>query len=125
MDFNGGLAGVDFRRDLLVEKAGDEQWKDLTFARSQRSHTPLELPDLFLTQTSKAVVLEGRLNGINQVLVVKGFNQEFDGSGLHGFHAHGDVSVGGDEDNGNPDVGLTQLTLKIDSADSWQSHVEN
>jgi hypothetical protein len=33
--------------------------------------------------------------------------------------------VGSDEDNGNADVGFAQLTLKIDSADAWQSHVED
>src|ERR1700737_732859 len=125
MDFYGGLAGIHFRCDLLVETAGDDQRKYLTFAWSQRSQAALEFGDLGLRQTSNAVFFQRHLNGIEQILVVERFNKEFHGSSLHGFDAHRDVAVRRDEENRNADVGLVQLTLKIDSADSRQSHVED
>ncbi len=53
------------------------------------------------------------------------FDEKFDGSGLHGLNTHGDVAMRGDKDNGNADVGLVQLMLKIESADSGQSDIEN
>src|ERR1700686_146722 len=125
MDFYGRLAGIYFRCDLLVETAREEQRKHLTLARTQRSQAPLEFTHLTLAQTSNSVLLQSHMNGIHQVLVVKRFDQEVDGSSLHGFNAHRDVAMCGDEDNRNPDIRLTQLTLKVDAANSWQSYVQN
>ncbi len=73
---------------------------------------PLEVTNLGLAQTSKSIFLERHLHGIEQILVVKRFDQEFDGSSLHGFNAHGDVAMRGYEDNRNADVGLAQADVE-------------
>src|ERR1700686_3018798 len=125
MDFNGGLAGIHFRGDLLVKTAGDDQREDPALSGSQRLQATLKLGDFGGAQASKWFLLKRRLNGIEQILVVERFDQEFHGSSLHGLNAHGDVAVGSDEDNRDPDVALVQLTLKIDPANSRQPHVED
>jgi hypothetical protein len=65
------------------------------------------------------------MNGIQQVLIPKGLGEELDRAGFHGFHGHRNISVTGDEDDGNPQAGVRQLALKVQTVNSGKSYVKN
>jgi Outer membrane efflux protein len=65
------------------------------------------------------------LDRVEQLLIPEGLGQKFHRARLHGLHRHGNVPMTGDEDDGDRDAGLGQLTLEIEAAQSRQSHIQN
>ncbi len=52
------------------------------------------------------------MDSIQQVLVPEGLGKELHRAGFHGLHRHRNISMPGDEDDGNPDARIRQLALK-------------
>src|SRR5437588_12143108 len=65
------------------------------------------------------------MDRIQQILVAKWLSQEFDRTGFHGLHRHGNMPMPGDEDDGDPDARVNQLVLKVQAVDSRESYVQN
>jgi hypothetical protein len=65
------------------------------------------------------------VDGIEQFLVAERLRQEINRAGFHRPHTYWNVAMTGDKDDGNPDTGIGQLALKIQTADSGKSDVKN
>ncbi len=65
------------------------------------------------------------MDRIQQIQVFERLGQELHGTGFHSLHRHRNISMTGDEDDGNLDTGVTQLTLKIQTVDARKAHVQN
>ena len=102
-------AGSDLGGDLLVEKAGNYQWQHFALPRGQPFKALPQRGDFVLLLASGCVPLQGEVNRVQQILIAEWFGQELDGSGLHGPDRHWDVTVAGNKDNRNGNVGLGQL----------------
>ena len=73
----------------------------------------------------QAVAFDGRLDGIQQVLVAERLGQKLARSVLHRAHAHGNVAMTRDEDDGNGVAEYSQFALEIQPAQAGQPHVEH
>src|SRR4029077_5916733 len=125
VDFYCGLAGSNFRGNLLIEPSGNHQSHYLPLSRSQSVIALLQIVDLALLFLRGVVPLERLLNCIQQILIPERFCQKFHGTRLQCPHRHRDVTVRRDEDDGDLHSALSQSTLKIESAHPRQSYVEN
>ena len=72
-----------------------------------------------------AVALDGRVDGVEQHLLVERLGEELDRAGLHRAHGHRNVAVPGDEDDRQSDACFRELLLKGESAHARQPHVEH
>ncbi len=104
MDLDRHFAQFELSGNLLVAATGDDERKDLSFARRQGLETFLQFGDKFGLSPTGAVALDPRLDRIEQFLLVQGLGQEFDGPGLHRPHRHGNVAVTADKYDGKFDI---------------------
>src|SRR5216683_4532020 len=118
MDLHGDFAGPKVISDLLIEPARNHQSHDLALACGQRLVTVSQLAKLTLLLARHTVAVQSLVDRIQQVLVPKGLGQELHRTGLHGLHRHRNISVTGDEDDGNLDARVSQLALKFKTIDS-------
>ena len=72
-----------------------------------------------------AVLGDGALDAVEQVLLAEWFLQEIEGAMLHGFDGHGDVAVPGHEDDRDDGATQIQLLLKLEPAHAGHADVEN
>src|SRR5262249_42920208 len=78
-----------------------------------------------LVLTPPLVALDRGRDGIQKILIAKRFWQEIDGARFHRPHHHGDIAMSGNEYDRNPHIGLHQLRLEVEPAQSRQAHVEH
>src|SRR6266850_1024840 len=71
------------------------------------------------------ITIQRLIDRIQQVLVAKGFRQELHRAGFHGLHRHRNIPMPRDEDYWNLKPRFGQLVLKIQTADSGKSHIQN
>jgi len=116
MNLYRGFGGSEFSGYLFIEQAGNHPGQHLALARSERFQALPEHCGLRLPLSPGAVTIQRLVNRIQQILVAEGLGQEFDGSRFHCPYRHADIAVAGDKDDWNVDIGLSQLTLKIESA---------
>src|ERR1700730_8662294 len=84
-----------------------------------------QLSKLFLLLALFPVAIQSLMDRIQQVLVPERLGQELYRTGFHGPHGHRNISMTGDEDDGNPYARVGQLALKIQTVDTRKSHVQN
>src|SRR5713226_5154110 len=125
MDLHGDFAGPELRSYLLIEHARNHQAHDLALACGQRLEALSQLGKLTLPLARHPVAIQSLVDRIQQVLVPEGLGQELHGTGFHGPHRHRNITMPGDEDDGNLDARISQLALKVQTVDSRKSHVEN
>jgi len=125
MSLHRGLAGVELRRDLFVQQAGHDEWHNLTLALRQRFVPPTKLGQIRPLTSCSAVTIDRLANGVKQLLVTKRFREEVYRAGLQGLHRHWNVTVRGDENDLDRWIRIGQLTLKIETAQSRESHVQD
>src|SRR5437899_2781663 len=65
-----------------------------------------------------AVACERLVHSVEQVLVAEGFGEEFYRPGFHRLHAHRDIAVAGDENNGEGQVARRQPLLQLQPAET-------
>jgi hypothetical protein len=63
-----------------------------------------------------SVAIEGQLNRIQQILVVEGLGKELYCTGFDGLCRHWNITMAGNEDDGNAHSSVCQLPLKRRSA---------
>src|SRR5262249_46281742 len=64
-------------------------------------------------------------DGGKQLLGTKRFREEVYRAGLQGLHRHWNVTMRGDENDLDRWIRIGKLTLKIETAQSWESHVQD
>ena len=116
MDLDRDFADTDIRRNLFVQKPAATSAitscsrgvrLSKRFRASQESALPFE---------PSPVAGDRGCDSIQHVLVSKRLRKEIDGAGFHGPHGHGNIAVSCDEDDGNMDIGLGQLGMKLETA---------
>jgi hypothetical protein len=123
LDLDGDFTGPELESYLFIEHARNHQAHDLTLARRPQLVAPLQLAKPGLLLAHHPVAIQSLVDRIQQVLVPEGLGQELHRFGFHGLHRHRNISMTRDEDDGNPDTRVSQLALKIQTADSGKSHV--
>src|SRR6266496_4090498 len=86
---------------------------------------PPRLGNSVLKVAVSAVLCDGKMDRVQQILVVNRFGQELDRTVLHGPNRHRHIGVAADEDNWQRQICLGQLLLKLEPALSGQPDVEN
>src|SRR4029077_13933648 len=125
MDLHGDFAGPQVKSYLLIEHSRNYQGHNLTLACSQSRVALSQLGKLNPLLTRYPVAIQSLVDRIQQGLVQKRLGQELHGTGFHGLHRHRNISVPGDEDDGNLDTRITQLALKFQAIDARKAHVQN
>src|SRR5467141_3409815 len=125
MDLHGDFAGPQLKSDLLIEHSRNYQGHNLTLACSQSRVALSQLGKVTLLLARHTVTIQSLADRIQQVLVLERFGQKLQGTGFHGLHRHRNISMTGNEDDGNLDARVSQLALKVQAADSRKAHVQN
>src|ERR1017187_1619534 len=125
MDLHGDFAGSELKRNLLIEHARNYQSHDFALAWGERFVVLSQLAKFALLLTRCPIAIQSLMNRIQQILVPEWLGQELDRAGFHGLYRHRNISMAGDKDDGNPDSGVNQLALKIQTVDSGKSHVQD
>src|SRR5215469_6317858 len=113
LDLYSYLAGSKFTSDLLVQLARNHEAHHVALTRSQRTVALLKIRCPGATLACQAVPLQRLLNRVEEILVSKGFRQKLHRTRLHRLHRHRNISVTSDEDDGNPNSGRNQVSLKV------------
>src|ERR1035441_9596589 len=101
VDLDSSLAGAQLSGDLFIEQPRDDELHDLALAGRQGGLTPSQVSRFRLFVACGAVAFDGLVDCIQQDLAAERLGEEFQGSGLHSFHGHRNVSVAGDKDEGD------------------------
>src|SRR3981189_1838677 len=125
MDLHRDFAGPEIKSYLLIEHARNHQAHNLALSCGQGFMTLFQFGDLILLFASRPVAIQRLVNSIQQVLVPERFGQKFHRTGFHGPHRHRNVSMTGDKDDRYPNSRVRQFALKVQTVDSWESHVQN
>src|SRR5579859_6929517 len=73
----------------------------------------------------RAVTLQCLLNRVEEILISERLGQKFHGARFHGPDGHRNVSVRGDEYDGDFDAFLDESPLEIETAHLRQSYIED
>ena len=125
MDFDGFLDGAEVSGGLLVELAGDDVFQDFALARSERRQALLDFGDFGTRLPLEAILLDGDVNGFEQILVVHRFGEEIQSAALHRLHAHGDVAVAGEKNDGKLAAFRRQSLLQLQAIQAGHRDVEH
>src|SRR5262249_53842377 len=123
MSLHRGLARVELRRDLFVQQAGHDVCHDLTLALRQGFVPPSQPRQIRPLTSCRAVTINRPLNRVKQLLITKRFREEVHRTGLQGLHRHWNVTMSGDEDDWDRWIRISKFPLKIEAAQSRESHV--
>src|SRR5262249_23145542 len=116
---------VELRRDLFVQQPGHHECQDLALALRQRFVPPSQPRQIRPLTSSRAVTINRLLNSVEELLVTKRFREEVYRAGLQGLHRHWNVTMRGDEHDLDRWIRMGKLTLKIETAHSRESHVQD
>ena len=89
--------------------------------RKRRCIPPISASHARLTRSRSSP----EVDCIQYILISERFRKEVNSPGLHGSDGHGNVPVCGDEDNGNLNLGVSQLALQIESVDVSQPDIKD
>ena len=78
MDLDGLFHGAEIVGDLLVQLSGDYVGHDFALAGRHRCQPYLDVIQFVAGLTRDAVLLEGRVNGFDQIVVIHGLDEEID-----------------------------------------------
>src|SRR5262249_45026226 len=123
--FHRGLARAQLTRDLLGEPPCHHPCHHVPLSRGERVKPAAQGGHLRLLRARVAVAGERLVHGVEQVLVAEGLGQKVHGPGFHRLHAHRDIAVASDENNGEGQVARRQPPLQLQPAEAWQSHIEH
>src|SRR5436309_16143881 len=116
MDLDRHLAQLGLRRNLLVSATGDNESQDFPLARRQGIEALLQLGNNLGFLPPGTIVINPRLDRVEQLLLAQWLGQELDGTGFHGVHRHGNVAVPADKYDWKMDVRFAQCALELQTA---------
>jgi hypothetical protein len=125
VNFHRCFSNAHIAGDLLAEAALHDLKHDIAFPGAQRREALLEGGQSLLIVLRGTIAREAEVNGIEELLIPERLGKEFDGAAFHRLDRHGDIAVSGDEDDRKLPLRCRQLALKIKTALTGQSHVEN
>src|SRR5208283_4115051 len=101
MHFDGGFAGTEFRRNLLVEHPGNDQVHHLAFPNASCVVSLSEFSRVSLLFADDAIPSERSLNRIEQILLPEWFREKLNRARLHRLDRHRNVCMCGEKDDWN------------------------
>ncbi len=119
------FGGAKLSRNLLVELAADDHVDDFALSLRQRFETLTQHCKFRLLLAYGPILLQCDSNRIQQILIAERLGEKLDRSRLHSLDRHWNVAVAGNKDDRDGNVGLSQLALKIEPADSPQPDIED
>jgi hypothetical protein len=125
MSFNGDLADPEIAGHLLVHFAGCDVQHHFLFARRKSLKTLSQLRDVILDDSPLSVALDGRHDGIEQVLVVKRLWKKIHGAMLRRMHGHRNVPVPGHHRHRHAAPRLGQSFPKFEAVHIRKSDIED
>src|SRR6266446_6467027 len=125
MDLHCDFAGSEIKGYLLVEHARNNQAHDFALARGQLVVAFSQLGEATLLLASYTVAIQSLANRIQQVLVPERLGQKLHGTGFHGLHRHRNIPMTGDEDDGDSNARVSQLTLQVEAVDAGKAHIQD
>jgi hypothetical protein len=125
MNFYGDFSKSGFGCNLLIHQPGGNQGHDFPLARTYGFQPRSQIGQLRLAYTPFAVTFDGGCHCIQHILIAKWLGQKVDRTSFHRSDRHGDIAMTSHENYWNIDVGVRQLRLKIQTADSWQPDVQD
>src|ERR1700735_240957 len=125
MRLNGQLTGPEFIRNLLVKQSRDHQVQHFRFARRERGEAFAKVRKRRTLAPESAIVSDGLLNRVQQVLAANRLGRELQCSFFHRTHRHRNIAVPGNENDWKVDVRFVQFALKVKAVQTWHPHVED
>src|ERR1700677_2852785 len=104
LDLHRNFARSKLRCYLLIEHARNHQAQDLALTRSQRLVTLSQVGKLALLLARHPVAVQSLVNRIQEILIAKRLREEFHRPGFHSLDGHRNISMTGNEDDGNLDT---------------------
>ena len=101
---DGDLTDAKVARDLLVEAPRYDTAHDFTLARGERFETFRQCAKLLFILPPLPVPSQAELNRIEQILISEWLGQEFNRPSLHRLDGHRNISMPGDENDGELDT---------------------
>src|SRR5688572_645759 len=124
MNFYGDDAQIELGSDALVHLPRDDVAHDLPFALRELVVASPQRRESGVVTAPRTITLYGRMNGVEQHLVIEWFGEELCRASLHRTHGHRHIAMPGDEDDRQRDSCFREFLLKCQSAHSGQTHVE-
>jgi hypothetical protein len=79
----------------------------------------------FFTLATRSVAIEPGRDGFQKILIPKRFSEKLYCSCLHRLHGHRNIAMARDKDDREPNTSRSKITLKVQPAASWQSHIKD
>src|SRR6202162_5226681 len=118
MHFDGGFAGTEFRRNLLVKQPGNDEAHHLAFPNAQCVVSLSEFSSVSLLFADDAISSERSLNRIEQILLPEWFREKLNSARLHGLDRHRNVGMCCEKDDWNAYFPSFQFVLKLQAANA-------
>src|SRR5882757_7516631 len=125
MNLHGDLADPELKSYLLIEHTRNHQAHDFALARAQGLVAFSQSGKVTLLAAPRAVAIQSLMDRIQQVLVFERLSQKLHSTRFHGPHRHRNISMTGDENDGNVDSCISQFALQVETVDSGKAHVQN
>src|SRR5260221_1195798 len=125
MNLHGDLADTELKSYLFIEHTRNHQAHDFALALAQGLVAMSQRGKVTALTACRAVAIQSLVDRIQQVLVFEGFSQKLHSTRFHGPHRHRNISMTGDENDGNVDSCICQLALQVETVDSGKAHVQN
>ena len=125
MDLHGARTDAQILRNGLVLLALGHEIEHFAFARRERLEVRLDARMLAERLAQLAVLDDGALDAIQQVLVAERFLQEIEGAVLHGLDGHRDVAMARHEDHRDHRAAQVELLLQFQAAHAGHADVEH
>src|SRR5260221_4450659 len=125
MNLHGDLADPELKSYLLIEHTRNHQAHDFALALAQGLVAFSQRGKVTLLAAPHAVAIQSLVDGIQQVLVFERLSQKLHSTRFHCLHRHRNISMTGDENDGNVDSCISQRALQVETVDSGKAHVQN
>jgi hypothetical protein len=125
MDLHRGFGDAQVAGNLLVQTPLSDLSQDCALARRQDFESRPKRAQCFFILAACTVSGEPNIHSVQEILVPERLREELDGACLHRLHTHRDVAMSGHEDDRESDARRGEIALKIQSALTRQSHIED
>src|SRR3984893_10958946 len=125
MDLHRGFGDAQVAGNLLVQTPLSDLSQNCALARRQDFESRPERRQCFFILAAFTVSGEPNIHSVQEILVSERLREELDGACLHRLDADRNVAMSGHEDDWESDARRGKIALKIQSALTRQSHIED
>src|SRR5271170_8044081 len=112
MDLDGDFADAEIGSNLLIQHSRYHHIHHFALAHGQQPVMTSQVYKCTLPLEPYLVAIQSLVDRIQQVMIAEGLGQKLYRARFHSPHRHWNVSVPGDEDDGDVDTRLNQFFLE-------------